>query len=115
MSNVTIFIKAVEMEGEYYLVLKDSHGNVGINDLTTDVYREKEVIWRLAKDSGIDDLVDIKECPGSQNIFDVRPRKDGESFRGRVKKDASGDEDYGIWYKIGNTIYELDPKLKVNT
>lgn len=115
MKNVTIFIKLVP--GTHKLHLTDNEGHSGdAEDFFSDVKRGDKVIWKLANCSGIDELTGIRAKDGVFNIFvGGGPRKYRKSWRGIVKDDAVGEEDYNIDFKIGEYAFSVDPKIRVNT
>lgn len=115
MKNVKIFISLVP--GTYDLHLTDSEGHSGgAVDFISDVNRGDIITWRLAENSGIDDITGIVAKDGVFNIFisgEPYKRSNG-TWHGIIKSDASGVEAYNIDFKIGQNVFSVDPKIKVN-
>jgi len=116
MKNVTIFISLVP--GTHDLYLTDSEGHSGgAEEFISDVNRGDIVTWKLADNSGIDDLTGIVAKDGVFNIFvsgEPYKRPNG-TWHGIVKSDASGVEAYNIDFKISQNVFSVDPKLQVKT
>ncbi|TLX73640.1 hypothetical protein E9993_14365 [Labilibacter sediminis] len=113
--NVTITIKAIEENGEIFLYLEDTEGNKGKRTITTIVKPGAKVIWKLAKDSNINKIIDIYKKEDSINVFGTLPHHDNDNmWMGIVADDAEGSEFYNIKYeyKDGNVIVE-DPEIEV--
>lgn len=114
MKNVTIFVSLVP--GTHDLHLTDSEGHSGgAESFISDVNRGDIVTWKLADNSGIDDLTGIVAKDGVFNIFisgEPYKRPNG-TWHGVVKSDASGVEAYNIDFKIGQNVFSVDPKIQV--
>lgn len=115
MKNVTIFISLVP--GTHDLYLTDSEGHSGgAEEFTSDVKRGDIVTWKLAENSGIDDLTDIVAKDGVFNIFisgEPYKRPNG-TWHGVIKSNATGVEAYNIDFKIGQNLFSVDPKIRVD-
>lgn len=114
MKNVIIFISLVP--GTHDLLLTDNEGHSGgAEEFTSDVKRGDVMTWKLAENSGIDDLTGIVAKDGVFNIFisgEPYKRSNG-NWHGIIKGDASGIEAYNIDFRIGENVFSVDPKIKV--
>ena len=114
MSKVSIYISL--KPGTTRLHLEDSEGHSGdAPSFFTNVNRGDVVAWELARNSGIDEITDIKAKDGYFNILkDGAPNKRSNGdWVGHVRDDAAGDDAYDIGYRIGVSNFTEDPKLHV--
>lgn len=110
--TITLSLEA----GTTNLILTDNQGHSGKN-ITTDAGPGDKVIWEILNGSGISEIVSIYCEPGSVDVFSPDPSPQGSSgkWSGTVADSAKGDEQYGIKYKVGDTVYDVDPFIKVKT
>lgn len=116
MSKVSIYVSL--KPGTTQLHLEDSEGHSGdAPSFFTNVNRGDVVVWELAKDSGIDEITDIKAKDGYFNILkDGAPSKRASGdWMGLVRDDAAGEDAYDIGYRLGTSKFVEDPDLRVKT
>lgn len=103
--------------GTTRLHLEDSQGHSGdAPGFFTDLNRGDTVYWRLADNSGIDDITGIRAKNGKFTIFNEgSPSKNGHGWKGKVKDDASGNNAYDIDYMVQGEQLTEDPDLKIKT
>lgn len=115
MAKVTIFISLNPKTKKLYL--QDSEGHSGdAPSFFTDVNRGDLIVWELAKNSGIEDITEIRAKDGNFNILkDGTPKKNGNGeWIGQVKDDAAGKDSYDISYEVGGMPFSEDPVVNVN-
>lgn len=108
---ITISLKP----GTTLLHLEDSQGHSGdAPGFFTDVNRGDTVYWKLADNSGIDDITNIRAKNGRFTIFNNgSPSKNGHGWKGKVKEDATGTNSYDIDFVVNGKEFSEDPDLKV--
>ena len=114
MAKVTIYISLNPKTKKLHL--EDSEGHSGdAPSFFTDVNRGDVIVWELTKNSGIEDLTDIRAKDGYFNILkDGAPKKNGNGeWIGHVKDDAAGKDSYDIDYLVDGKPFSEDPEIKV--
>lgn len=108
--DVSIFVS--RKKGTSRLHFRDSEGHSGDYTITTDVRPGGMVKWEV--EDGVDTITNIYPKKGSFSIFEKGPekKKNGEWF-GKIKKDATGREEYNVDYIIDGKEYSEDPVLNV--
>ena len=95
------------------LIFEDNQGHEG-KFITTLVWRNQPVIWKVAKGEEI--TIDrIYPKQGSQNVLEGNgPIMEDEGvWRGVVKPDASGKELYNVDYTLNGVTFTADPEMNV--
>ena len=114
---VTIYLKAFKdkRNNEVILHLHDTEGHDGDQTITTDVKPGEEVVWKLANNSDILEIMNVYKKKDSQNVFSTDPYKISESeWKGIVSQETVGKESYNIQYKyIDDTVIVDDPEIDV--
>ncbi len=114
---VTIFLKAFKDKStnEVILHLHDTEGHDGDQTITTDVKPGEVVIWKLAKNSDILEIMNVYKKQESREVFSTKPHQISASeWKGIVADDAKGNESYNIQYKyIDDTVFVDDPEIQI--
>ncbi|MBT31977.1 MAG: hypothetical protein CMO01_20145 [Thalassobius sp.] len=110
---VTIFLKKQTESNKLFLF--DTVGNCGDSSITTAVVNGEKVVWKLAKNSGIDQIDNVFKKHTSQDIFSTDPAEnaEGKYWEGMISETSKGSEGYNISYSINGEEYTDDPELEV--
>ena len=95
------------------LILNDGQSNGP--DITTNVKNGDIVKWKLIPNSGIASIDAIHDT--STDVFNPDPAPQvGNSgiWQGTISASAGNSETYCIYYTVGTTQYNQDPKIQVN-
>ena len=113
MATEYIYISLVP--GTTNLHLSDNEGHEGDGTITTDVSLGDTVTWKISG-SEISEITSIYAKPGSQDIFSSDPAKNPDgSWTGTISSSGSGQETYGIKYKVNSVEYDDDPILLIKS
>ena len=112
MAIISISISATE---DGHLILTDSEGHTGEDNITTYASDSDSIIWILAENSGISALTGIDAKEGSENLFSDGPNKVSDSeWRGVIAPTATGTESYYIKYILNDGEQRRDdPKVVI--
>ena len=114
--RVKIYLRSIVKDKENYLALYDSNGNVGINDLTTDVLPGATIIWKLDCNSGIKSITKIYSKAEEHPIFKSQPvnRLLCKGFKLQLEEGVEGKEKYNIECILyDNSPLIIDPYIRV--
>ncbi len=114
--DITIELKAVVKNGKVVLRLKDSEGHDADKSITTDASPGDTIIWKLANNSNISEIVNVYKKTESQDVFSPDPHKDTDvEWQGTISETASGTESYNIKfiYEEDGKVYTDDPKVVI--
>ena len=118
---VKIFLRSIQSDigkgKENCLAMRDSNGNVGINELETVVPGGSKVKWELEKQSGIKRISRIWAEATKSKVFKNEPKKILLKKRFQVElvvSDIELKEKYNIKYIIDDgTEVTIDPYIRI--
>lgn len=113
MATIKIFMKASET-GK--LILFDTEGHIGKENITTNAQDGDTIIWTLADDSGIKEITCIAAKQGSKNLFSEGPVEvSNAEWQGTISSLAKKgeQESYCIKYELNDGTRMMDDPIVV--